>query len=532
MHVHVIRTAVLAAGIGAALPNAVRAEVTPASEEVRAMVARGLDVLQREEDPRLGAHCLAALAFLKTGSPASHPIIQRTVRACREAAYQPFPIEDVYSNGLAVIFLCELDPNAHREEIGRYLASLYARQKPHGGWGYDERETGDTSQTQYAVLGLWTAHRSGFRVEREVVLKALNWLMRTQDPGGAWGYQGHDPGTFERVRQTQTSVSMLSAGLGSTLMCAHMFGIADTVESPVTEQLDLPPAVKRVAEERRSAPPLEGAAEIDRERLGETVRLARAWMDENFEIDATGYRFYYLYALERYKSFEELVTGERDESPPWYQQGVEVLKEHEVRDYGWAHGGGVMADTSFAILFLIRSTQRSLSPGGIGDGLLVGGRGLPQNIAQATVRRGRLIADETSKSVDELVRILEDPTHPQHEELLKDASGLRRVDIGDVSPDDVPRLTRLIRGGEPLVRLVSVQALAARDHLDDVPVLIYALSDPDRRVVLAARDALRRISRRIEGFGLGDAYTDRQRHDAIQKWKAWYLTVRPDGVLD
>jgi hypothetical protein len=312
-----------------------------------------------------------------------------------------------------------------------------------------------------------------------------------------------------------------------------MFGITNTVDSPVIEErLDLPPAVTRVVEKRSSAPPLEGADRIDRQRLSETVRLARAWMDKNFEIDATGYRYYYLYALERYKSFEEIITGEQEESPEWYQQGFEVLKKYEMPDGGWGHGSGVMPDTAFAVLFLIRSTQRSLTPGGIGEGLLVGGRGLPQNLARATVQRGRLISDETTKSVDELVRVLEDPNHPQYEELLKDAGGLKRLDIGRVTAEDVPRLTRLIRGGEPTVRLVSVQALAERDSLDDVPVFLFALSDPDVRVVLAARDALRRISRRINGFGLQDGYTDRERHDAIQKWKTWYLTIRPDSVLE
>jgi hypothetical protein len=362
---------------------------------------------------------------------------------------------------------------------------------------------------------MWSAHRAGIRVQSEPIVRALGWLMRTQDPSGVWGYQGVDSEGAERVPQTSTSVSMLAAGLGSTLMAAHMLGITEIAEEADAEELDLPPAVTR-ADDQPAPEPLTGAERIDRERLTETIRLASDWMERNFKIEANSYNYYYLYALERYKSFEELVAGEQEETPDWYVQGFELLKERQAADGGWIHGCGTMPDTAFGVLFLVRSTRKSLQYGGIGDGLLIGGRGLPQ---------------ETAKSVDELVQILEDPDHPQFEDLLADPRGLLPSEIGPVTESDVPRLYRLIRGGEPHARLVSVQTLAKRDKLDDVPTLIFALTDPDRRVVLAARDALRLVSRRRKGFGLPDEYTDSQRFDAVEAWKAWYLSVRPDAVL-
>jgi hypothetical protein len=508
-----------------------RGQVAPAREEVQTLVSEALDYLQKLEDERLGAKCLAAMAFLKTGAPPAHPTVQNAVRACRTAAYQPFPIEDVYSNGLAVIFLCEMDPRMYEEEIERFLGSLYARQKPHGGWGYNDQTTGDTSQTQYAVLGMWTAHRAGIRIQSGAVVQALGWLMRTQDPSGVWGYQGQDSGGKGRVPQTQTSVSMLAAGLGSTLMCAHMLGLTGIAVGDPDEALDLPPAVSRVAEEK-SAEPVEGGQRIDRQQLEETLRLARQWMTRNFTIETNTYNYYYLYALERYKSFEELVSGQTEEAPEWYRLGFELLKERRNLGGGWVHSSGEVPDTAFAILFLVRSTQKSLRSGGIGEGLLVGGRGLPQNVATATVHRGRLIAEETAKSVDELIQILEDRDHPQYQHLLEDPRGLVQYEIGEVTARDVPRLRTLVRGGDPLARLISVQALAQRDSLDEVPTLIFALSDPDVRVVLSARDTLRLVSRRLEGYGLPDDFTDRQRFDAIEDWKAWYRSVRPGAVLE
>ena len=67
-------------------------------------------------------------------------------------------------------------------------------------------------------------------------------------------------------------------------------------------------------------------------------------------------------------------------------------------------------------------------------------------------------------------------------------------------------------------------------RLDYVPTLIYALTDPDRRVVREARDGLRFVSRRFKGFGLDDNFDDdRQRDQAVDRWKTWYRTVRPDA---
>ena len=81
-----------------------------------------------------------------------------------------------------------------------------------------------------------------------------------------------------------------------------------------------------------------------------------------------------------------------------------------------------------------------------------------------------------------------------------------------------------------------------------MPLLIYALTDPDWRVVKEARDGLRFFSRKFRGFGLdympriSPQATKAQREQAMtnwhnaqlkaqQEWKAWYLSVRPDGEL-
>ena len=44
-----------------------------------------------------------------------------------------------------------------------------------------------------------------------------------------------------------------------------------------------------------------------------------------------------------------------------------------------------------------------------------------------------------------------------------------------------------------------------------------------------ARDALRLLSRKVDGFGLPDDPTDGAKLEAIEKWKQWYLAIRPNA---
>jgi hypothetical protein len=64
-----------------------------------------------------------------------------------------------------------------------------------------------------------------------------------------------------------------------------------------------------------------------------------------------------------------------------------------------------------------------------------------------------------------------------------------------------------------------------------VPALIYALSDPDQPVRRYARDGLRFISRKFDGFGMPDEPTLSELQQAQQKWRDWYRTMNPKHVF-
>ena len=88
------------------------------------------------------------------------------------------------------------------------------------------------------------------------------------------------------------------------------------------------------------------------------------------------------------------------------------------------------------------------------------------------------------------------------------------------------------------MRMAAVQALCRMPRdLDNVPVLIYALSDPDPDIVYEANDGLRRIAparpsriRRAPArrdIRLSPLPSDEDRRAAIEKWSAWYRSIRP-----
>ena len=94
------------------------------------------------------------------------------------------------------------------------------------------------------------------------------------------------------------------------------------------------------------------------------------------------------------------------------------------------------------------------------------------------------------------------------------------------------KLQQMAGEESPEARAAAVRALGASGDMENVPTLIFALTDPDAQIVLEARDGLRRISRKFSGFGLPDEPTPVQRDEAVKKWKAWYRTIRPDAEFE
>jgi hypothetical protein len=503
--------------------------VTPDSPEVQKLVNAALGFLEKNTDERLGGKCLVGLAFIKSNQP-DHPRVLEALAECRKvmSANPPDPMLDVYSNGLAVIFMCELAPQKYTREIQWFLNRMKARQKDHGGWGYHDYPTGDTSQTQYAALSYWEAQRHGFDIQGTSVEQLADWLIRTQGPDGCWGYQGQVSTSSLPVEQADTGCSMLAAGLGSLYICANLLGVSPLTANEEAEDR-LPSALRPVIGTNANRSALKFRPQkISNAQIMETIAQAHDWMEDNYAIDIGLRRYYYLYALERYKSFQEVLEGEVVEEPKWYNDGYQFLAKDQKSDGSFSGYCGPVCDTAFATLFLLRSTQKSIRID-LGEGTLLSGRGLPSNLARAKMRNGELIIEQVHTKVDQVLSMIDEEDEGALDELSRDPTQLI---VDKVEEKSARRFQQLVRGGEPEVRLLAVRTLGRTGNLDYAPSLLYALTDPDRRVVLEARNGLRFISRNFDGFGPPDNFTEQQRYEAADAWENWYKSLRPDALLE
>jgi len=431
-----------------------------------------------------------------------------------------------------VIFLCELDAQIYRPEIEVLVKVLLKRQQPGGGWSYPAHKTGDTSQTQYGALGFWMAHRQGIEIPIERRERLLDWLIRTQTPKGNWGYQGKDPGNYTRVAQTKETMACAAAGLGSSYICAELLGFVNASDKKVDR--NVPVALREVGEaKKKKKGPL-----TDKVSSPMLMRCLsdgdRFFSSHPRMMIAPQYQHYYLYALERYMSFRELARGIKDPEPKWYNAGVDLLGRTQAKNGSWRScEAGPVIDTSFAVLFLLRSAQKSIKRIVEESGITRGGKYLPDDLTQIVVDTNGTVKDtKETPPIELLMQLLEegdineiDVSIPKQLKLSKDPK--KRA-------NELVRLRRMVMNGAYQARLTSVKTISRDRELDNIPFLIYALSDPDYRVVKAAQNGLCYISRRVNGFGLkiADERPSQPQYVAAQKkWEAWYLTIRPDGAL-
>lgn len=514
--------------------------LTPESPEVRAAVAKAVAYLESHEDgaggytaARPGAKALVGIVMIKAGKP-KHPRVGEAIQAIKSEVLGANPDVDVYTLGLSLIFLTELDPEVQQQNSSSIVAlieKLKAVQKPHGGWGYPSYTTGDTSMTQYAALGLWSAEAYGYEAPQVVWERLTNWLIRTQAANGAFGYQGKDPGNYQPIPQERTTLSMCAAGAASLYVCADHFKLLQPEPEPDD---GLPSAMKRV---RKKAASLTGAVEAERLRagIGKSDKLLDNFLPSPPDREHS-YPYYYIYAAERYRSFRDYANGRLDKSPEWYTIGARHLIGKQAADGSWkghAPEVGMVPDTCFATLFLLRSMRKSIEHiKHLGAGMLVGGRGLPKNMSEVEMRLGGVRAKRIAGPAMQLLSIMGNPNDPKFEQVVASIEQ-DGIPAGDEKLSDVEKQLRdLAKGKSPQARAAALQALARMRDLDQVPLLIEALKDPEPQVFSAANEGLRFISRKFYGAGFWGGADDKTRAEAIKQWKGWYLSVRPDAILD
>jgi hypothetical protein len=176
----------------------------------------------------------------------------------------------------------------------------------------------DNSNTQFAMLALWAAHRHGVAVERSLLL-ADQRFAQTQLRDGSWAYHVD----MKRGTPSMTCVGLLglAVGHGALLRTAKPGG---------------------VVEDRAIRKGLDALSE---------------WIDVAGNPDDGGsLNLYKLWSIERVCVLYGLSTIAGKD---WYGWGAKRLLREQDPNGSW-HGGGypgstTMVDTSFALLFLRRS---------------------------------------------------------------------------------------------------------------------------------------------------------------------------------
>lgn len=523
-----------------------------AEREIKAAIDKAVAYL-RQSLPSLdeGRTSLATLALLKAGvskdSPEMKAALEKIASRVSSDGKFNFTNHFNYDGGVTLMALANADAKKYRPQIEAIAKFLIANQGTDGDWDYPMRAQGDTSISQYAVLGLWEASRAGVTVPRGVWDKAARWHITRQQNDGGFAYHPGGPGGGGGSTHTMTV-----AGTASLLVARmHLFGSAGD-QSDVDD--DVPVGTRKRNRKKfglliRSSgdaedPSAEEAAEAAAVGSGPlTTRLnsldksvggGRKWIADRFMIEPpTMWKMYYLYGLERLAA---LAGVQQIAGHDWYEEGAARLVATQGAGGTWDDGCGTVAATSFGVMFLVKATQKMLNrqprQPRFGGGLLIGGRGLPENLEDAQLDKGLVKVRKLKGPVDELLAALENA----ESQTVESAQAALIDSIANENPESLigqtDRVLKLARDKRPEVRRTAYWALGRTNDLRVAPVLINGLLDVDLSCVVEARNALRYLSKRLNYIELPDEPTEAQRAQAVAQWKKWYQSVRPYDERD
>lgn len=554
----------LIAGLSAS--RSVAADKPP---EVLAAVKKGLDYLQKNLQV-VAAHeaGLVAYTFLSAGEPADGPavraMIDKILLKFSTDGYRPTH-HHTYEAGVDAMALAAADREKYRDKIQLIVNFLFNEQRPSGAWDYlGEDHGGDTSISQYGMLGLWAASRAGIEIPPRILDQAAGWHLRTQLRNGAWSYQpmGSDP-TMKH--------SMTVAGAGTLGIVKLLSGMRPQEQDIPSEDSDAKTkksdkafgilervTPKELVDQPAATTEATYKLQVSRKDLDGAIGRGFGWLSTNYTVDknVSGWHLYYLYGLERAASLANIdKIGGHD----WYTEGYRVLlRMQDAADGGWNDIGGRITASCFAVLFLVRATEKLVPRAApprpnpkaptFGGGLLAGGRGLPTDLANVETKEGGITAKKTDTPLDKLLAELENPKSQKIESAQ--AALVEAVQVGQreqlIGQKDL--LLKLAKDSRVDVRRTAFWALARCNDLRVAPVLIQGLMDPDYDAAVEARNALCVLSRRPRGFGLPDdlieklpegasqaekdAAFERWRDEDLRRWREWYQNVRPYAERD
>jgi hypothetical protein len=439
---------------------------------------------------------------------------------------------------------------------------------------------GDNSNTQFAVLGVWTARKNG--VPCDGAIAAFERRFRgSQHPDGSWGYRSG----FEL--SDSSSVAMTCAGL-LALAVAH--GNENALKNNPDNMAPAKPKGIPFGDD----PAINAALKC----LGNSITMAKGQPPEGrgkpaakrakrFKADELNTNLYFLWSLERVAVLYGLETiGNHD----WFIWGADALVDTQLANGSWDsrayHGANPEVSTAFALLFLNRANiARDLSAvlqGKVKDpgmAVLRGGGNVPKIVPAADPPKPEPKAvveapkpepranigsprPEPKAIVDTpkpepktvpattdhvvLTRALLDATDDERADLLaayRDLKGSAYTDAlasaarklaGEPQREArealARRLTRMtpatlrdmLKDEDRELRRAAALACGAKEAKDCIPDLIEVLRDSDEMVTQAAHASLRSIT--SQDFGPARDAASVEKLKAVLAWRNWLKT--------
>lgn len=582
------------------------AGVSPGADQkqIDAAIQKGVDYLKANgrtlgNEHGIGPTALAGIAMIEAKVPLSDQTLAAIAASVRNASYSQ---SQTYQIALCIMLLDRLEDPADVPLIQMLAARLLAGQNNVGGWTYPcvqdvsaadvqwlrnnlkpipekpgepkpavpalhpavKEYAGtlqnpglmrpdDNSNTQFAILGVWSVRKHGVPVEAALD-RIEKRFLQLQDANGCWSYD------YQGGLARPSSAAMTCTGL-----LGLSTGIARREEKRAKAEPPKEAPPKDPKDTKGSDPFFSptGKPEEKKERRAEwqTPAVAKgfAGLGAHFVNMTRGgsageHPYYTYWSIERVG----VIYGvDKVGGIDWYEYLAELLVKSQGGNGAWS--GAV--DTSFAILILCRANlTRDLSNKSRGSSELRAGNsgaapaaGGTSNIPMVknngptvpgTVSLPSPKEDESTKMANQLV-LAPAADWTKALEKLRDAKGAeftrslviaigrldgeRKKEAREALADRLTRMTaETLRGmmtaEQAELRRGAALAAAKKDDKAHIPDLIERLLDEDDVVVRAAYAGLKSLT--PQDFGPAKGATLEERKAAVAKWKSWWATQK------
>lgn len=352
--------------IGAVVFCIAVAGVAPAfgqtDEQVSAARAKGVKFVKQQQKSdgswafaghNVGITALCTIALIENGVPMNDSAVQKGYEYIKKNSDN---LTNTYDLSLVIVLLSRIGDRRDKGPIKDFAARLIAGQMDSGGWHYTcpgkknidaekilkdpssgpkpKEGYGDNSCTQFAVLGLWVASRTGINVDKTLAKVAQRFVKSQADDGG-WAYVAEVEGK--------------KAGSGESMTGAGLFCLAVAQASQIREA-------------NKSGKKAEGAAAEGKSLLDNPV-FAKGFKRTGDFVKGLGPGSgrYFLWSVER---VGVLLGLEQIGEVNWFQKGADGLIKTQTEEGGWPTAWADtdkagLTDTCFALLFLRKANLGS-----------------------------------------------------------------------------------------------------------------------------------------------------------------------------